>query len=671
LPPTLAHQTPHGAHLIYRTPDGWKGRAWVGKAPGNPVPAGVDLRMPGQILMAAPSIVPGQDGPASYGPVTEDPVALLPAAYVAAWTPPQPQTRAPAAPVPVPAASADRAAKYVRDAMARIAGDLASRDPGGRNAAAYAAGLKAGSLLGAARGTPGAEHAAWTDEQAEQALLEAARRNGYAGKDGEAEALRAIRSGLRNGLRAPRTLPDFSARRTTPASMPRPQPAVGPARRPSASQARDRPAAPAARSAGRWQDMVPDDIRREVEAADTAAAVRRRAAVAAHQQAIAQHDRAPSAQTAADVERTRAIAQTAHEAYTRDGRHIVGRHHAAMLRWAASITAQREQAAAEPAKRPPDALRTQADTAAEAAIRAYRAGDLDEARRKAEEAAASDPFRASLWQQYRDQIAARRAVLASRQAYHDTGGDWRHAERLLEETRQIDAGVRGRAIWNQDLPAPSAVVREHAGTRAGSARPADDQHRNPQQEREPGWSSLPLIERQGGVPAIDPGRWPAPNPRSTPQPGSAGPHTGQTAQPVPPPARERAVTPPQPRQASPKDPDTGRESRTTGDAAAGGPGGPRGTPQVDPSSWPAPNPRTAAEPASPERIPRQQTASGASGEPVAGAYPGHEAPGDDWRDMITNAARDRWQPRPIQPYNPAVFREPQTATPEGEIEADP
>jgi hypothetical protein len=102
-------------------------------------------------------------------------------------------------PVPVPAASVGRAAKYVSDAMTRIADDLASRDPGGRNAAAYAAGLKTGSLLGAARVTPGAEHAAWTDEQAEQALLDAAQRNGYASKDGEAEALRAIARGRGTG----------------------------------------------------------------------------------------------------------------------------------------------------------------------------------------------------------------------------------------------------------------------------------------------------------------------------------------------------------------------------------------------------------------------------------------------------------------------------------------
>ena len=64
LPPTLAHRTPHGEHQIYRTPPGWTGRAWVGKDARNPLPAGIDLRIPGQILMAAPSVVPGREGPA-------------------------------------------------------------------------------------------------------------------------------------------------------------------------------------------------------------------------------------------------------------------------------------------------------------------------------------------------------------------------------------------------------------------------------------------------------------------------------------------------------------------------------------------------------------------------------------------------------------------------------
>jgi hypothetical protein len=223
LPPTLAHRTPHGEHLIYRTPPGWEGRAWVGKDPANPVPAGVDLRMPGQILMAAPSVVPGRSGPARYGPVGRDSVAALPAAYLTAWTPPQPAPRPLSQPMPVPPDGADRAARYVHDALMDITAELASRPPGGRNAAAYTAGLKAGSMLGAARTTPGAEQAAaaWTDEAAEQALIDAAQRNGYVDKDGESEARRAIRSGLRNGLRSPRALPDFAATRLAPAAQPR------------------------------------------------------------------------------------------------------------------------------------------------------------------------------------------------------------------------------------------------------------------------------------------------------------------------------------------------------------------------------------------------------------------------------------------------------------------
>ena len=407
LPPTLSHRTPHGEHLIYRTPPGWKGRAWVGKDPANPLPPGIDLRMPGQILMAAPSEVPGADRPARYGPLTGDHVAALPGSYLTAWTPRQPRPRPAGRRVPVPPDSAGRAARYVHEAMTRIAGDLASHQPGGRNAAAYAAGLKAGSLLGAARGTPGAEHAAWTDEQAEEALMDAAERNGYTGKDGPAEARRAIRSGLRNGLRSPRALPDFTA---GPASGQR-----QPSRRAApAAPARPRPGRAAAGvKAGRWQDMVPDDIRRQVEDADRGASDRRRAAITAHQRALEQHRQATTAATAAEVQRTRAAAHMAHEAYTRDGRHVTGRHDAAMLRWAADIAAQRDQRsqrARRPASAAEDTARVQANRAAVAANEAYKAGDLDRAAQLTEQAAALDPSRAGLWQQHRNDIAARRLI---------------------------------------------------------------------------------------------------------------------------------------------------------------------------------------------------------------------------------------------------------------------
>jgi hypothetical protein len=83
LPATLAHATPHGVHRIYRTPAGWTVRAWVGKDTHNPLPAGIDLRVPGQILMAPPSQVPAAGGLATYGPVATAAVAELPAAYLA------------------------------------------------------------------------------------------------------------------------------------------------------------------------------------------------------------------------------------------------------------------------------------------------------------------------------------------------------------------------------------------------------------------------------------------------------------------------------------------------------------------------------------------------------------------------------------------------------------
>jgi hypothetical protein len=159
LPATLTHATPHGAHHIYRTPPGWTGRAWVGKDTHNPLPPGVDLRVPGQVLVAPPSRVPAAGGLAAYGPVSGTAVADLPGAYLTAWTPPQPQP-APPRPAPVPPDRAGTAASYVHAKITGIVADLAACEPGGRNTAIYTAALKTGSALGAARATPGAEHAA-------------------------------------------------------------------------------------------------------------------------------------------------------------------------------------------------------------------------------------------------------------------------------------------------------------------------------------------------------------------------------------------------------------------------------------------------------------------------------------------------------------------------------
>src|SRR5260370_30227357 len=164
LPATLAHRTPHGMHRIYRTPPGWTGRAWVGKDARYPLPAGIDLRVPGQLLMAPPSRVPGSDGMAAYGPASGSGVTGLPAAYLTAWTPQQIQAARPRRTVPVPPERADAAASYMHAKIEGILADLAAREPGGRNTAIYTAALKVGSVLGAARTTRGAEHAAagWT-----------------------------------------------------------------------------------------------------------------------------------------------------------------------------------------------------------------------------------------------------------------------------------------------------------------------------------------------------------------------------------------------------------------------------------------------------------------------------------------------------------------------------
>jgi hypothetical protein len=642
LPPTLSHRTPHGEHRIYRTPPGWTGRAWVGKDPANPVPPGVDLRMPGQILMATPSAVPGPDGPARYGPVTGDHVADLPAAYVTAWTPPQAPLR-PAGPrVPVPPGSADRAARYVHDAMTRIAADLASREPGGRNAAAYAAGLKAGSLLGAARATPGAEHAAagWTDEEAEQALIDAAERNGYTGKDGQAEARRAIRSGLRNGLRNPRALPDF----TTPSPAPeRRQPTHRPAPSNAARQPRNQAAAAA--QTGRWQDLVPDDIRHEIEAADTAASNRRRTAVAAHQQALERHDRSATADTAAEVERTRAAAHAAHRAYTHDGRHITGRHDAAMLRWAAAFAAEREKAAAaQPASGLDNSAREQANRAAVAANEAYRAGDLNQARQLVDQAAALDPSRADLWQQDRDQIAARRLILAAQAARADA--DHQRAQVLLDDARQLDP--RMPALWDGDLPAVPPTRPVHAdmsapglGSNANTFRTADPRHRTP----------TATASGDGGSPHPS---WPSSPARREPR--HPAPASAQAHEPEPMAQRFAAAA--------------SCEVRRDADATADDPNTDAATSGTDPSAWPAPNPRIRHEDVSPTREAGHQTGTATETE-ASNRSPGTRdaAPSADWRDDILSAAREPSQSGPRWPDNPALHRSPDVRRHEPGIEA--
>ena len=127
-----------------------------------------------------------------------------------------------------------------------------------------------------------------------------------------------------------------------------------------------------------------------------------------------------------------------------------------MLRWAADITAQRDQRsqhAGRPAPAAEDTARVQANRADVAASEAYKAGDLDRAEELTEQAAALDPSRAGLWQQHRNDIAARRLITAARAAHADA--DHERAGKLLQDARKLDP--RLRTLWDGGLPAQPAT----------------------------------------------------------------------------------------------------------------------------------------------------------------------------------------------------------------------
>jgi hypothetical protein len=393
--------------------------------------------------------------------------------------------------------------------------------------------------------------------------------------------------------------------------------------------------------------MVPDDIRRQIEAADQAAGIRRRATAAAHQQALLLHGQSPSADTAGEVERTSAAADAAQQAYTRDGRHVTGRHAAAMLRWAAAITAQREQSAGKPAPAA-DSTRMQANRAALAANEAYKAGDLDQARVLTDHAAALDPSRAGLWQQHRNDIAARRLILSARAAHAE--GDHERAGKLLQDARQLDP--RLRTLWDSSLPAqPAARITREISRHdtpppgaGGTARnrsalpPARSQQRQPaatsqpgQETPQPAWPSAPARR--------EPGR---PSPAAA-QPGSP-PSSRQ------PPATAAAPREPEgPACADVKDPDP--------DAAE------------DPARWPSPNPRSQPR-AAPSRQDGHGTAANQAVPPQRGSRTAapDPAPAADWRDQILRDARQPWSFAPSWPHHPSLARDPHTDTPDAGIE---
>ena len=407
---------------------------------------------------------------------------------------------------------------------------------------------------------------------------------------------------------------------------------------------------------------MPDDIRREIEAADQAASDRRRAAVAAHQQALDRHDRSATADTAADVERTRAAAHAAHQAYTHDGRHITGRHDAAMLRWAAAIAAQREQAATQPGPGPDDSARAQANRAAVAANQAYRAGDLDQARQLTDQAAALDPSRAELWQQHRQQIAARRLILDARAAHAD--GDHQRAQHLLDQR-----------------PPARPPDASHLGRRPARTAPCPASPRQPAARHD--------APEPGGPPTAAPGAQPGHRPRqhaaATPFPPAKTPSR--------PSGRHHHLAASQPLQAPDSRQADGQHShrrhgrplrhpanREHAPAASARTPMPALNPDDDPAArWPAPNPHAARQPPDQQaRHEAQQDGNLAEAQQVSfapQAEPGRTrtrtrpaAASADWRDQVLSQARQPWQPAPSWPGNPALHQPPEPGNPDAQAE---
>ena len=157
----------------------------------------------------------------------------------------------------------------------------------------------------------------------------------------------------------------------------------------------------------------------------------------------------------AEAQRAGAVAGTAHLAAPR------------------TRTTSPRSASRMPGNRPrprPDTARMQANRAAVAANEAYKAGDLDRAGELTEQAAALDPSRAGLWQQHRNDIAARRLIISARAAHAD--GDHERAGKLLQDARQLDP--RLRTLWDGSLPAQPAAQLTRQAPGSGTTAPEAD-----------------------------------------------------------------------------------------------------------------------------------------------------------------------------------------------------
>ena len=329
----------------------------------------------------------------------------------------------------------------------------------------------------------------------------------------------------------------------------------------------------------------------------------------------------------AEAQRAGAVAGTAHQAAPRS---------------AHDFAAQREQDARQPAAaQVGNSGRTQANRAAVAANDAYKAGDLDRARDLTEQAAALDPSRAGLWQQHRNDIAARQLIISAQAAHAD--GDRERADKLLQDARQLDP--RLRTLWDgSPLAQPAAQLTRQApgsGTTAPEASDACDTGRmaataQPEERApQPGWPSAPPRREpdRAGLAAAQPG---GTQPAAQSSAGTAGPRE--------PPAAASGST---------EDPD----------ADSGG----------DAARWPSRNPRSqspaAARPRAADRDARTAPQAAAESSRQSPAAPAAR-PSADWRDQILSDARQPWQPGPSWPHHPAIHQTPQAATPDAGISPD-
>ena len=324
-------------------------------------------------------------------------------------------------------------------------------------------------------------------------------------------------------------------------------------------------------------------------------------------------------------------------------------------------TAQPEHAAS-PAAGPGDSRRMDANRAAVAANQAYRAGDLDQARQLIDQAAALDPSRAGLWQQHREQIAARRLILDARAAH--AAGDQQRADKLLGDARQLDP--RMPAVWDGDLDAslPARPASRGTAREAPASGPRQPSTANRLAARADVAAPQPGISAQAGQDPPSPS-WPSSPARSHPQRPESTSGGGQRI--VIGAALRRGAS----RTATPS---RNRDACTQTPASRQ----PPATRHAGRCPIPMPPARTYGRKSKPgrNRVPAsRRTGNSASPAPQPGQNRSASrnpqrpaAPDADWRDQILHQARQPGQPGPSWPHSPALHHTPEPGAPDAGLE---